>query len=111
MLTELGHTVEEAGDAEAALAMLEGGRFDVVVTDLSLPGMSGEALAERARERDPDLGVVFATGYAAAERKRGSTALEERGRSAKAVRRKRPGGRAEGRDQKDRAAQGVRRGR
>ena len=48
MLADLGHAIEEAGDAEAALAMLEKGAFDVVVTDLSLPGMSGEELAERA---------------------------------------------------------------
>ena len=63
MLENLGHWVEEAGDAPAALERLDKGVFDVLVTDVKLPGMSGEALAQRAAQRVPGLGVVFATGY------------------------------------------------
>ncbi len=63
MLTALGHTVEEAGDGESALNMLESGAFDVVVTDLSLPCLSGEEFAKRAAERWPSPRFVFATGY------------------------------------------------
>ena len=65
MLTDLGHSVEEAEDGAKALAALDKGDFDVIVTDLSLPGMSGEDFAAAATERRPDLRVVFATGYAA----------------------------------------------
>ena len=71
MLTNLGHAVEEAGDAGEALATLEQGGFDVIVTDLALPGMSGEELAQRAAERRPDLRVVYATGYELSARARG----------------------------------------
>ena len=63
MLESLGHSVEEAGDAPAALERLDTGVFDVLVTDVKLPGMSGEDLAQRAAQRRPGLGVVFATGY------------------------------------------------
>ena len=63
MLESLGHSVEEAGDAPAALERLDKGAFDVLVTDVKLPGMSGEDLARRAAQRRPGLGVVFATGY------------------------------------------------
>jgi len=63
MLMDLGHDVLEAEDAEAALALLEGGRFDVMLTDLSLPGMSGDALAAQVLAQYPGLGIIFASGY------------------------------------------------
>jgi PAS domain S-box-containing protein len=62
MLTDEGHQVVEAGSAEEALKEIAAGRFDVLLTDLGLPGMSGEDLARRVREIDPAIGVVFATG-------------------------------------------------
>ena len=63
MLTNLGHSVAEAKDAATALETLDSGAFDVIVTDLALPGMSGEELAALAAERRPGLRIVFATGY------------------------------------------------
>jgi len=63
MLASLGHSVTEAENGAAALERLDTGAFDVIVTDLALPGMSGEDLAALAVERRPDLRVVFATGY------------------------------------------------
>ena len=65
MLTDLGHSVAEAADGATALEALDRGDFDVIVTDLSLPGMSGEEFAAAATERRPNLRVVFATGHAA----------------------------------------------
>ena len=62
---DLGHSVEEAADGAKALEAVDKGVFDVIVTDLSLPGMSGEDFAAAATERRPNLRVVFATGYAA----------------------------------------------
>jgi len=63
MLMDLGHVVTEAEDGQEALALLERGRFDVMLTDISLPGMPGDALAAMAVIRQPSLGIIFASGY------------------------------------------------
>lgn len=57
-------TAREAGDAERALALFqeENTAFDVVVTDVHLPGMTGVDLATRLREIRPDQAIVFVTG-------------------------------------------------
>ncbi|WP_246617587.1 response regulator [Rhizobium populisoli] len=62
LLTELGHAVSEAATAEEALVMMQQRRFEVVVTDLGLPGLSGGEFAHEARRIAPDIGIVFATG-------------------------------------------------
>ena len=62
-IDELGYDVIAVASAEAALAALEGERFDVVFTDISLPGMSGVALLKRVREKNPQQRFVIASGY------------------------------------------------
>ncbi|MFO1070122.1 MAG: response regulator [Geminicoccaceae bacterium] len=62
MLQDLGHSVREAGDADEALALLEAGPDDVLMTDIGLPGMSGTELAAAALSRWPALRVVFVSG-------------------------------------------------
>lgn len=64
-----GVTVLCARDPSDALRLLgeNAVRVDVLVTDVVMPGMSGPALAERARESRPDLRVVFMSGYTADE--------------------------------------------
>lgn len=62
MLSDLGCEVFEAGSAEEALDILETADIDIVVTDLGLPGMSGEEFSRVVRERWPDIGIVFSTG-------------------------------------------------
>ena len=62
-LTESGYQVELAGDGEAALALSERGGFDVVVTDLAMPRMTGWELIAALRARQPDLPIVVMTGY------------------------------------------------
>ena len=62
MLADLGHVVIEAGSGEKALQLFETQPVDVVITDLGLPGMAGEALAALLRSRKPDIGIVLATG-------------------------------------------------
>jgi PAS domain S-box-containing protein len=60
-----GLRVTEAGDGTAALARLAAGqRFDVLVTDVMMPGAGGGEVAARARELAADIGVVFISGYA-----------------------------------------------
>ncbi len=60
-----GYAVVEADRAEAALRHLTAGReFDLLVTDLVMPGLDGRELAARVRAARPDIGVVFISGYA-----------------------------------------------
>jgi len=63
LLDLLGCTVQAVGSAEAALQALAGSPFDVMITDVSLPGRDGLELARRAREQYPDLQVVVSSGY------------------------------------------------
>lgn len=65
MLEDLGHTVIEAYNGADALAIVESGReIDVVITDHSMPRMTGAELAGRIRQIRPHLPIVLATGYA-----------------------------------------------
>ena len=66
VLSDLGYTVLEAGDGRSGLKILEAGtHVDLLITDVGLPGgMNGRQLADAARERRPDLNVLFVTGYA-----------------------------------------------
>ena len=63
MLSAFGHDNAGVAHAEAALQQLEAGSFNVLFTDVSLPGMSGVELARRARAANPRLQVIFASGY------------------------------------------------
>ena len=67
-LTSFGYAAIEARDAAAALALLEGGGFDMVVADLAMPGMTGVELAEIVRERFAGLPILILTGHAEAMR-------------------------------------------
>jgi CheY-like chemotaxis protein len=65
-LDDLGYRTVEAQDGHQALVLLrERGRFDLLLTDVGLPGMDGRELASAARDLQPDLKILFATGYAA----------------------------------------------
>jgi CheY-like chemotaxis protein len=65
ILTELGYSVLEAGDAAEALRQLAThSRIDLLFTDVVLPGaLSGRVLAEKATKLKPRLPVLFTTGY------------------------------------------------
>lgn len=64
MLERLGCSVESVGSAEDALEVLARGEaFDLLLTDLGLPGMSGEELAGEVGRRYDKLPVVIASGY------------------------------------------------
>ena len=62
-LVELGHEPEAVTEAEMALVRVATGSFDTVMTDVSLPGMSGIELAKALLKRHPHLPVVIASGY------------------------------------------------
>ncbi|WP_187276080.1 PAS domain-containing protein [Methylobacterium sp. WL116] len=64
-LAELGYVTVWASDAEEALAELaaDAARFDVVFTDVVMPGMNGIELAHEIRRRHHDMPVLLASGY------------------------------------------------
>jgi PAS domain S-box-containing protein len=69
MLQKSGYRVTGFTDAEHALRVLRErpGEFDVIVTDLSMPGMSGFHVAQAIREIRAELPVVVTSGYVRAE--------------------------------------------
>lgn len=62
-LREAGHRVTEARDGQEALGVLERGRFDLLITDLGMPGMPGSELARRARAAGKVEAVALITGW------------------------------------------------
>jgi len=68
-LESKGYAVVDAASAQEALAIMERdeGRFDLLLTDVIMPGMSGRELAERLRARWSRLRVLFTSGYTANE--------------------------------------------
>src|SRR5205085_11675941 len=63
-LTDRGYHVEQAGSGEIAVARLADFAFDIIITDLRLPGIDGSAVVEAAVERYPDIIAIVITGYA-----------------------------------------------
>src|SRR3954469_9545850 len=62
-LADHGYQVEQVGTGEAALAKLAEFAFDVIVTDLRLPGVDGSAVVDAAVDRYPDIIAIIVTGY------------------------------------------------
>jgi two-component system response regulator PilR (NtrC family) len=56
------HSCQMAETAEEALAKLQGRSFDVVLTDISMPGLSGTELLKRVRELYPDTAIIMVSG-------------------------------------------------
>ena len=62
-LEKVGHKVTTAERAEEALALANETRFDVVLTDVRMPGITGDVLIEKLKKVRPDLVAVIMTGY------------------------------------------------
>jgi two-component system cell cycle sensor histidine kinase/response regulator CckA len=64
-LTSRGYTVHEAGNGVEAIEVLEKhGHVDLVVSDVVMPEMDGPTLLKELRRRDPNVKVIFVSGYA-----------------------------------------------
>jgi two-component system response regulator HydG len=63
LLRQAGHAVEEAEDAAAAAQRMQGESFDVVLTDLRMPGGDGMAVLEAARRLSPETQVIIMTAF------------------------------------------------
>ncbi|HVP66577.1 MAG TPA: response regulator [Anaeromyxobacteraceae bacterium] len=62
ILTARGHHVRVAVSADEALRLLAGERFELLVTDLVMPGMDGISLVRDAKARDPEIEAIAVTG-------------------------------------------------
>lgn len=68
MLADLGYQVRTAGSAGEAKALIDTGlKFDLLITDHLMPGMTGTQLARDIRSKLPDLNVLIISGYADAD--------------------------------------------
>ncbi len=64
MLSEEGHSVAAAETGERAVEMIRSAPFDLVVTDLLMPGISGIEVLQAAKQHDPSLEVIVVTAHA-----------------------------------------------
>src|SRR6185436_7114110 len=62
-LADRGYKVEQAESGEVALTKLADFAFDIIITDLRLPGVDGSAVVEAAVERYPHIIAIVVTGY------------------------------------------------
>lgn len=63
-LQRVGYLVAEAASGEEALEVMKTQTFDVVLTDIRMPGLDGVELLRRIKEEAPDAIVILMTGYA-----------------------------------------------
>lgn len=59
-----GYGVDRANSAEAAFNLLEAGSYDLIITDIILPGISGIELITRYRKSNPAQKIMVMTAYA-----------------------------------------------
>ena len=64
LLKNVGHSVTEAADGTEAIAKLAAGRFDLIITDLWMPGVDGFGVIAEAKRLHPATPVLALTGGA-----------------------------------------------
>src|SRR5437870_13857938 len=62
LVGSLGYSADAAGGEAEALALFDQGQYDVVLTDLQMPGMSGWEVLAALRQREPWIRVIIITG-------------------------------------------------
>lgn len=67
VLEREGYSVDTMSDAESALGIFEGRSYDLVITDIILPGITGIELLRRIKEKYPEQIVIITTAYASLE--------------------------------------------
>ena len=58
-----GHTVDTASSGEEALEKLKEARFDIMLVDIKMEGISGLDVLQHVKENDPDVAIVMITAY------------------------------------------------
>lgn len=67
-IRNLNMDVHEAGTGDEGLRLLEGGDYNLLLSDYMLPGIDGLELVSKAREMRPELPIILITGYATVDR-------------------------------------------
>ena len=75
-LTRVGYDVAAVGCGTEAMPLLQAEKFDLLLTDIVMPEMDGIELAQKASVIDPEIRVMFITGFAAVALQGGRTAPE-----------------------------------
>jgi CheY-like chemotaxis protein len=65
-IIEMGLWPVEAVNGEEALEMLDGGEVDLLITDIRMGNVSGWEVAEHARAKQPDLPIIYISGFPSA---------------------------------------------
>ena len=76
-LERSGYEVVSVDRGTEAVPLLENEHFDLLLTDIVMPEMDGIELARRAAELDPDIKIMFITGFAAVALNADSTAPKQ----------------------------------
>jgi len=63
VLEKYGYTVLQALDSEEALSLLQQKPVDLLLTDVVMPGLSGRFLADQALSLQPDIEILYMSGY------------------------------------------------
>ncbi len=62
VLTREGHIVETIGDSRIAIEVITKGNYDIMITDLKMPGVTGIEIAKRVKETLPQVKIIIITG-------------------------------------------------
>src|SRR6185369_2918919 len=68
ILTDAGYDTVPVAGGQEALVQMDVQAFDVVVSDLQMPGIDGIALTQEIRQRHPDVEVLILTAFGSQER-------------------------------------------
>ena len=63
-LDHVGHEVASVTDGLAALEALRAAEYDLLISDIMMPGLDGVSLALKVSKEWPDMGIMLMTGYA-----------------------------------------------
>jgi two-component system cell cycle response regulator CpdR len=75
-LQRVGYDVDAVGCGTEAIPLLEAARYELLLTDIVMPEMDGIELAQKASALDPEIRVMFITGFAAVALQSGRAAPE-----------------------------------
>src|SRR5438093_9696772 len=67
LLERTSYDVTSADGGEQAVQLLERQAFDLLLTDLKMPGIDGMQVVEAARQRQPDVAIIVLTGHGSLE--------------------------------------------